>query len=467
MTDTLQPQPTVALVGTDRLRASVCGDVLLPGDPGYDEACTAWNTTRLHQPAVVVIAESANDVVEAVRFAADSGLGLGVQATGHGVARTADGGVLVRTERLDGVIVDAGRRTALVESGATWAPVLAAAQAHGLAPLLGSSPGVGAVGYTLGGGIGWLARKYGTAADSVRSFEVVTSAGHLVRASSEENAELFWALRGGGPGNLGVVTAMEIDLFPVATVYGGNMLYPAAAAGEVVERFAAWVADAPDELTSSVVLMNFPPFETVPEPLRGKSFTIVRGCWCGPVDEGVALLDGWREAMPPIVDQWAEMPFSAVATISNDPTGPMPAEGSGGWLTTLDGEVADVLSAGTFPVAGPPLLAFTEVRHVGGAVARADRSGAAFAGRDHEFLLNAIGPAPTPELGRAVVAHVAGIKQALGSSLASRTYPNLTHGEERVAAAATSFDPGACARLRALKAEVDPDDVLRFGLDLS
>jgi hypothetical protein len=333
VTDTLLPQRDDRTTRTDvaPLRAAVTGDVLEPGDAGYDEACSAWNTAYRHRPAVVVVAATTSDVVEAVRFAAATGLGLGVQATGHGVARTADGGVLLRTERLDGVLVDPVNRTALVKAGATWAPVLAAAQLHGLAPLLGSSPGVGAVGYTLGGGLGWLARKHGAAADSVRAFEVVTAAGKLVRASADEHQELFWALRGGGGGSLGIVTAMEIELFPVTTVYGGNMLYPAEAAREVIERFVAWVADAPDELTSEVVLMNFPPLPEVPEPIRGRSFTILRGCWSGPLAEGHALLDGWREAMPPLMDMWSDMSFATWRRSATTPSTPCPpgAPGAG------------------------------------------------------------------------------------------------------------------------------------------
>jgi hypothetical protein len=468
VTDTLLPQRNdrTTTIDVAPLRAAVTGEVLEPGDAGYDEACSAWNTAYRHRPAVVVIAATTSDVVEAVRFAAASGLGLGVQATGHGVARTADGGVLLRTERLDGVLVDPVNRTALVKAGATWAPVLAAAQLHGLAPLLGSSPGVGAVGYTLGGGLGWLARKHGAAADSVRAFEVVTAAGKLVRASADEHQELFWALRGGGGGSLGIVTAMEIELFPVTTVYGGSMLYPAEAAREVVERYVEWVAGAPDELTTAVVLMNFPPLPEVPEPLRGRSFTILRGCWSGPLDEGRALLDAWREAMPPIADLWTDLPFSEVAAISNDPVDPMPARGTGGWLADLDGEVADVLAARTFPVAGPPPVAFSEVRHIGGAVGRGERASASYAGRDHEFLFHALGMAPTPEAADALTAHHAGTKAALGSHLAERVYPNMVDGAERVAAAAASFDEASHARLRAVKAEVDPGDVLRFGLDL-
>jgi hypothetical protein len=469
VTDTLLPRPasTVPTTDVERLCAAVTGDVLQPGDPGYDDACSAWNRSHVHRPAVVVVAATTSDVVEAVRFAAAAGLGLGVQATGHGVARTADGGVLLRTERLDGVLVDPVSRTALVKAGATWAPVLAAAQQHGLAPLLGSSPGVGAVGYTLGGGLGWLARKHGTASDSVRAFEVVTPAGSLVRASADEHEELFWALRGGGGGSLGIVTAMEIELFPVTTVYGGNMLYPAEAAREVIERFVAWVADAPDELTSEVVLMNFPPLPEVPEPIRGRSFTILRGCWSGPLAEGHALLDGWREAMPPLMDMWSDMSFADVAAISNDPVDPMPARGTGGWLTGVDGEVADVLAARTFPVGGPPPVIFSEVRHIGGAVARGDRAASSFGGRDHEFLFNTIGIAPTPEAAEALAAHHAGTREALASHLAERVYPNFVEGAERVARTAASFDEGSHARLRAVKAAVDPGDVLRFGLDLA
>jgi FAD/FMN-containing dehydrogenase len=224
------------------LRDRVAGAVLTERDPGYAESCAAWNVLFQHHPAVLVVAETSSDIAAAVRFARAGGFRVAVQATGHGVARPADGAVLIVTSKMTDVTIDPARRTAKVAAGAKWGAVLAPAQAHGLAPLLGSTTDVGAIGYTLGGGMGWLARRYGLAADSVRSFDLVTPDGELVHASSDEHAELFWALKGGGAGTLGVVTSMEIDLYPVANVYAGNLLYPIEMAAEVIARWRDWVA---------------------------------------------------------------------------------------------------------------------------------------------------------------------------------------------------------------------------------
>jgi hypothetical protein len=165
--------------------------------------------------------------------------------------------------------------------------VLAQTQPLGLVPLLGSSPDVGTIGYTSGGGMGWLARCYGLSTDSVCSFEVVTAEGQIVRASHADNSDLFWCLRSGG--GLGIVTGMEVQLYPVSTVYGGNLYYRIGQAKEVLTRYREWIATVSDELTSSIVIMNFPPIPELPDFLRGQSFAMVRGCYCGPVEEGGAI----------------------------------------------------------------------------------------------------------------------------------------------------------------------------------
>ena len=238
---TVAAQPAPSL---DDFRQQVSGAVLTADDPDYGVAIACWNRAVVQTPAVAVVAMNPSDVRAAVRYAADAGLGIGVQATGHGFVLPVDG-MLILTSGMDEVTIDPVARTATVAAGCTAGPFLAAAHEHGLAPLLGSSPTVGAVGLTLGGGIGWLSRKYGPACDAVRSFEVVTPNGCLVHASATENDDLFRALRGGGGGALGVVTSMVIDLFPVTTIYGGSLVYPASDAAEVAEHYARWVGQAP------------------------------------------------------------------------------------------------------------------------------------------------------------------------------------------------------------------------------
>lgn len=205
------------------LRTKIQGSVILPEDDNYDDARQTWNLSFDQYPAVILIAHNAEDIAAGIRYARAHDLGIAVQATGHGVILTADDCLLILTSQLRGVSVDAGEQTAWIEAGVLWAAVLEESQAFGLTPLLGSSTGVGAIGYTLGGGMGWLARKYGLAADSVIEFEIVTADGEIRRVSDDENADLFWALRGGGKGIFGIVTAMRIRLFPVATVFAGSI----------------------------------------------------------------------------------------------------------------------------------------------------------------------------------------------------------------------------------------------------
>lgn len=455
------PTPSTAL---DGLRALASGQVLTPSDPGYDDHRAGFNVLNDHRPSVVVVAADVGDVVTAVRYATDQGMGLGIQATGHGSVLPVDG-VLLDTSRLTDVIVDPARATAWVSAGCRWGEVLAAAQRHGLAPLLGSSPLVGAIGYTLGGGLGWLARPYGLACDTVSCFEVVTPDGRLVRATADEHRDLFRALRGGGGGALGVVTGMEIGLVPVTTVYAGNLLYPPEMAAEVIDRYTAWVADAPEALTSGVVLMNYPPFPELPEPIRGKSFTIVRGCWAGDLDEGRALLDAWRAEMPPLVDQWGEMPFTECAAISQDPTEPIPAVTTGGWLETFDRSVGETLATHTFPAGGPPRLLFSEIRHVGnGAMARGDRELSAFGHRDRDFVFHVVS-VPQHHSVEELEAFQASAKAALGEALSSAVFSNFVDFAERRDRTTDATEPSHHAALAELQNRLDPQGVLRFGVD--
>jgi hypothetical protein len=442
------------------------GAVLVPGDDSFDVVRRSWNLTFEHRPAVIAVPSSASDVVEAIRFARHAGLHVTVHNTGHGVARAADGGLLLVTDELDDVLVDPQARRAWVGGGSFWEPVLEQAQVHGLAPLLGSSPFVGAVGYTLGGGMGWLAREHGLATDSVHRFDVVTSDGELRRASAAENPELFWGLKGAGAGSLGVVTGMEIELYPVTTVYAGNLFYPATAAAEVLDRWQQWVRTAPDELTSSVALMNFPPLDQVPAPLRGKSFAIVRGCYDGAEQDGAALMRPWREWQTPVIDAFGPMPFTEVASISADPVEPLPARATTAWLRTLTREAIDTVVAGALPAAGPPLVLSTELRHAGGAISRVDPASAAIGNREAPFCLVMIGLAPTPESISALEVHTRGVLAGLAPVRTGGQYLNFLEGAEKRNAVVAALGLDGARRAARLKAAVDPDDLFDAGLHL-
>ena len=447
------------------LQSQMQGQVILEGDPQYDQARQAWNLTVDQHPAMIMIAESAADIVKAVRHARQHALKIAVQSTGHGVALPADGSMLIITSRLKEIRIDPEAQTAWVAAGVKWGEVLEKCGPFGLAPLLGSSPDVGVIGYTLGGGMGWLGRKYGLSADSVNFFELITPDGQLIQASSSENSDLFWGLRGGG-GNFGVITGMEIRLYPVSQVYGGNLIYPIAAAREVYAHYRQWISDAPDELTASIVIMNIPPLPIFPEPLRGQTVVMVRGCYCGSMEDGEALLDHWRSWKAPMIDDFKPMPFTQVATISNDPVDPMPGLSSSAWLKDLSDETVETLLQYGAAQNGPCPLTITEVRFAGGSISKADPHTSAYGNREATLLLQTIGMASTPEILQGLKGYVQEFKQALGSHLTGGVYINFLEGEENQARSKDAYTPENYRRLQSLKAKYDPENIFCHGISI-
>jgi hypothetical protein len=260
---------------------------------------------------------------------------------------------------------------------------------------------------------------------------------------------------------------MEIKLYPVSTVYGGNLFYPIQAARDVYRRYRDWIASAPDELTSSIVLMNFPPIPTVPEFLRGQSLVMVRGCYCGPVQQGEALLESWRQWQAPIIDDFKVMPFSAVATISDDPVDPVPGRSTGAWLRELSDGAIDVLIEHCTASEGASPLIATEVRNAGGAVTRVPMGANAYGNRDATLLLQMIGMAPTPEAYHSLGRYTDRIKQHLQPYLTGGVYMNFLEGEESQQRVQNGYSPQAYQRLKALKAQYDPDNRLRYGFNIA
>ncbi len=447
------------------LRAALRGQVILPGDEAYDQARLAWNLSVNQHPAMIVIAADADDIVASLRFAALVDMDVTVQSTGHGVARPANDSLLLVTSQLKGVQINAAAQTAWVEAGVKWGAVLERAQAVGLAPLLGSSPGVGAIGYTLGGGMGWLARKYGLAADSVLRFEVVLANGHKVNASPTENADLFWALGGGG-GALGVVTGMEIKLYPVKTVYGGTLIYPAADAREVLQFFREWSQYLPNEWTTSVAVMNMPPLPELPPFLSGQSVVMVNACYAGETRIGQMMAQAWMDWKQPIVNGFHEMPFSEVGSISNDPQDPLPGTSSGAWMGDLSDDAIDTILRFALPAGGPPALVKTEVRQAGGAMASVDTYERAYSNRQAPFVLQTVGISPTPEAVEAVMLHVRQFKAALGTHLTGGTYMNFLEGDEKYTSTRQSFEGDKAELLKGIKAKYDPLNRFNRALNL-
>src|SRR3954469_10023079 len=262
--------------GIRTLRALSSGTIVAVGEPGYDEARMAWNLAADQRPAAVAMPWNETDVAFAIGFARDAGLRVNVQGTGHNAMPLGDLGdtLLIRTSHMRGVELDVAGRRARVEAGALWEDVVPRAVEHGLTALHGSSPDVGIAGYSLGGGIGYMARKYGLQANSVTAIELVTADGELLRADATTEPDLFWALRGGG-GNFGVVTALEFDLLPIDSVYGGMLLWPADDAERVIGRWAEWTRELPDEITSMARILRVPDMDGVPDILRGREVTLI------------------------------------------------------------------------------------------------------------------------------------------------------------------------------------------------
>jgi FAD/FMN-containing dehydrogenase len=464
-TETKEYEMVQGIAMSSTLQSQIQGQIIYPGDSEYEEARLAWNRSVNQHPALIVVSKNTADISTAVEYARENNLDVAVQSTGHGVTLPADGALLLITSQLKDLHIDAAAQTAWIGAGLKWGEVLEQTQKVGLAPLLGSSPGVGVVGYTLGGGYGWLGRKYGLASDSVISFELVDASGQTLCANADENSDLFWGLRGGG-GSFGVITGMQIRLYPVTKVYGGNLLYPADQAREVIQHYHAWIASAPDELTSSIVLMNVPPIPQLPEFLRGKSFVMVRGAYVGSTAEGERLLKHWRTWKAPVMDDWKEMPFSQVAAISSDPLNPMPSKSTGAWLHDLNDSAVDTLIQYAFPPVSPRPMTMVEVRHFGGAVARVAPESAAFCQRGSSLLMFAVGAVPTPEANCALSQYMEKMKQALEPSMDSGEYMNFLTGEEARQKARSAFSEVSYRRLQALKAQVDPDNRFRFGFNI-
>ncbi|MGC7098518.1 FAD-binding oxidoreductase [Amycolatopsis lurida] len=340
---------------------------LHPGEPGFEDEAAGFQTAFRHDAKVIAAVENADDVRAAMTYARERGLPVSVQATGHGLTKPATG-LLISTRRMRGVRVDPVSRTAWVEAGARWKDVLAETGVHGLAPLSGSGPGVGAVSYSLGGGVGLLARRFGYAADHVRRVELVTESGDLVEVTAESDPDLFWAIRG-GRGGFGVVTGLEMALFPVATLFGGGMYFGPESLTEVLRGFREWTATVPAELTSSLGMVPMPDVPGVPEPLRGKHVAHLRVAYSGDPAEGERLIAPLRELGPRLMERFAEIPFAdAARTIFSEPDTPHAYYGDTALLSDFPATKAERL----IELAGPdaPIGLVTEVRHLGGALSR-------------------------------------------------------------------------------------------------
>ena len=440
------------------LADALTGAVVLPGDPDWDMARSGFNLLGDQHPAAVAFPVDASDVAAAVTYARRAGMRVAPQATGHNQDPLGDlgGTLLLNVSRLQEVRVDPGARQVRVGAGVKWERVAPRLSAHGLAGLHGSSPDVGIAGYSLGGGMGWLARKHGLQANAVTAFELVTAEGALVRADHEHHADLFWALRGGG-GNFGVVTAIEFAVHPVVELYAGALFFPFERAGEVLHAWGALQAGLPDELMSWASLLHFPPIPDVPAFARGRSFAVVMAALLGSEAEGRALLRPLRD-LGPVRDTFATVPPVVLGDLAMDPLDPLPAHSGHGLLDRLPAATIDAILAAVGPDSGRgETLTMLQFRQMGGALARKAPGAGARATLPGELSMYTAGVVLDEASDAEVRAAIVDVETALAPHRTGH-YPNFV---EEPADASTFFDADTWRRLREVKGTWDPVDLFK------
>jgi FAD binding domain/Berberine and berberine like len=431
-----------------------------PGTPGYRAACAGFDLAAIPAPRLTAAAASEADVTSAVRFAAARDLPVAVRATGHGPIPGADGGLLIGTRAMTSVTVDPARRTAIIGAGATWAPVLAACAPYGLAPLCGSAPGVGAVSYSLGGGLGPFGRRYGFSADRVRRLRVVTASGEAREVTADTEPELFWAIRGGG-GNFGVTTELEVGLIPVTSLYGGGLYFPGEAAAELLGAFGRCTAVAPDELSLSAAFITFPDIDPVPAPLRGRFVAHLRVAYLGSPAGAEALIAPLRAVAVPLADTVRPLPVTAIGAIHADPTRPQPVSCGSSILPAWDEDAIGVLLSHT----GATTPHMLEIRHLGGALTRPPAVANAVSHRDAQYsVFTSAYPGPAFA---AAAALQAGLHRQLRRWSGGRVLYNFAADPDgQPADARRAFSEPAYAQLSRVKAAWDPDNRFRFNVNV-
>ena len=438
------------------LAAQMTGRVVTPSDPDWDAMRHGFNLTTDLQPAAVVLPRDRRDVIAAVGYAAAHGLRVAPQATGHNTNPygSLEGTLLVDVRELQEVHIDPGARRVRVGAGVKWQKVVPQLSEAGLAALHGSSPDVGIAGYSLGGGMGWLARKYGLQANSVTALEVVTEDGRPARVDAEHEADLFWALRGGN-GNFGVVTAIEFEVYPVEHLYAGAMFFPFERAGEVLHAWSEALPTLPDEMMTWAKLLQFPDIPDVPEPMRGGAFTVVFGAFLGSEAEGRTLMQPVRDLMPDI-DTFAVVAPAALGDLAMDPDDPLPFVSTTSLLSDLPSAGVDDLVSAAGPGSGSP-LAMVELRHMGGALARRSPGAGARATMPGTVAMFSLGVVEDETAAATARTYLDSIDRSLLPYRAG-DYPNFV---EAPSDASAFFDAETWARLRQVKALYDPSDLFK------
>ncbi|MFC9786293.1 FAD-binding oxidoreductase [Rhodococcus sp. NPDC127528] len=454
--DAHRSRARLASVPWDRLAAALDGRLDLPDSTDWPAVTQAWNVSITQRPAAVVTAATTADIVRSVRFAADNHVPVTAQPGGHGATQRLDDTLLIRTSALDDIWIDATARTARVGAGVKWGALQSALDGTGLTGLIGSNPDVSVVGFCLGGGLSWFTRPFGPGSGSLSAVELVDAQGVHRWVSDDKSPELIWALRGGG-GEFGIVTAVEIDLFPAPEITGGRLAFPATDAASVLRAVAALTATAPAELSVWASIMHFPPIPELPDEIRGQSFCFVDTVLLGSGLEHSAHLAPIRAAGTVLRDTTRPLQPGDVGAICEEPTDPSPGLHSSMMLTALDDDVIDLVVERTGTAGSLPLTQ-VQFRHLGGP-ARTGRDGAVDLRRTRaEFAVMTLTVAPQPDLLAAATRAMSGLFDALAPWSAGPTVPTMLGPGESLGRA---FDSCTLDRLRRLKEAVDPSYAVR------
>ncbi len=437
------------------LQKGLGGSLLRPADAAYDAARRVFNGMTDRRPEIIVRCAGAADAVRSVDFARTNQLPLAIRGGGHGVAGNAvcDGGLVIDFSGLRHVEVDVQRRTARAQPGVTWHDFDAKTQAHGLATTGGLVSTTGIAGFTLGGGFGWLVRKHGLACDNLIEADVVMAEGELVRASSSENPDLFWALRGGG-GNFGVVTSFTFQLHPLRQIVGGLVAHPRGRAPEVLRFYREYVRSVPDELTSMAALAMSP---------DGVPIIALAACYAGPVNRAEEVIRPLREFGPPVLDHIGPIPYVALQTMF-DPGAPAGMQNywKSDFLQELSDGAIDTITAHAGRMASP--MSQVHIHHLGGAMNRIGLGASAFSRRDANFLYNIIGLWPDPSENQRHISWARDFFTAMKPWGVGGAYINFM-GEESQDRVRAAYGPNY-ERLIALKSKYDPNNLFRLNQNI-
>jgi FAD/FMN-containing dehydrogenase len=448
-----------------QMAAELRGEIMTPASPAYDETRAIWNAMIDRRPGLIIRCADSDDVARAVKFASENGLLVSVRGAGHNIAgnAVADDALMIDLSGMKSVEVDPANRRARVQPGATLGDVDAATQAHGLALPVGINSTTGIAGLTLGGGFGWLSRKYGLTIDSLVAADVVTSTGERVTASEDENPDLFWGLRGGG-GNFGIVTSFEFRLYPVGPeVLSGLIVHPFADAGNVLREYREFVATAPEELSAFLVLRKAPPLPFLPEEVHGTEVLVIAALYAGDMSEGERAMKGLREIGKPIADAIAPHRFVDFQAAFD----PLAAPGSRNYWKShnfaelSDGAIDVILSYGEkLPTPQCEIV----VAHLGAATGRVPSDATAYAQRGAEFLINLHTRWDDPGQDDECVAWARELFDSFAAFASGGVYVNFMPEDERERVAAAY---GAnYARLVELKNKYDPENFFRLNQNI-